>query len=438
MAGRKRALSVARPTGKRRLVELGKDALIAILACTAILLALQTPMLQQFQGLVTSGPAAPQHGAQPSDAAVTPYAVAARNSMGLYGVAYDEGLLERTFSALSPTLGQALVTAQEPQRMTQRQWLALLDKPGIYCAFQGRPPLPVLAQWLGGDAGALTGDAQILLLSWDGAQVWLCWQEDDAYFRAGTQLSYADDLEEMLSAYVPNGAAFAGALAATDDAYGTLDPSILIPMTAPRPQEYTTLSPDFVSDAEALEQLLQALGFQSGVGSAYQAGSDLAITESGDRLRVGAAGAVTFHAGDDARYTLSAQGSPTLADAAQTCWQILGRAVAPWKGELSYILDRAEATDGGWDITFSSRLQGVPVVSGANGWCASFSVRGNSVSDFTLSLRSYAPTGSAPVLPSQRLAAAALNSLPGSTGELMLCYTDTTVGTLTAGWMAQD
>lgn len=438
MARRKKAPPVARATGKRLALELCKDLLIVALTCSAVFLALQTPMANQVRGWVLPPQPSAQPMAQQRSEALLPYGIAVRNSLGLYGVCYDEVQVGRVFEQLTPYLGEALATAQSPERISRRQWEALLEAPGFYCAFQGTPSLTACCAWLGG-GGTLTGSAQSLLLAWDGSQLWLGWREGSTLFRAETQVVYADHLDAVLETFFPNGAAFAYALARSDETYDSLDPDVLVSIAAPQPPIYTATAPDFVGDSAALEQLLKALGFQSGVGSAYEAGGDLAINESGDRLRVSSAGSVTFHAGDETRYPVSSAGShPRLEEAALAAWDLLNQAAAPWKGETAFVLTGAEEISGGWRFTFHARLGGIPVRTGREGWCASFTVTGQAVSDFTLTLRAYTPSGETSLVPGERLAAAARRALPGSGKRLVLSYSDTGAAAVSAGWVAEE
>lgn len=441
MPRRKETPPVAKPTGRRRFMELCKDGLIVALTCSAAFLAWQTPLATQLRGWVSPAAPAVEPVAQQPKEAVGPYGIAVRNSMGLYGAVYDADQVRWAFDRLSPLLGEAFATAGAPERASRRQWQSLLESPGVYCAFQGSPPVSVLSAWLDQEGAGLEGKAQGLLLAWDGKQVWLCWRDGNSYFRSATQVLYQGGMDGDLESFSPNGAAFAYALAETDRAYTSVDPDVLVSMTAPRPGDYAVSAPNLAEDRTALEQLLTALGFQSGVASAYEATGGLAINESGDRLRVGADGTVVFHAGEETRYAVTAQrGRPTADEAALAAWSLLNQAAAPWKGEVFFVLTGVEETAEGWTVTFHSRLEGVPLRLGSEGWSASFTISGDAVSDFTMTLRAYTPTGETTLLTSQRLAAAAMASdaYRDSGKRLMLCYNDTGSPSLTAGWMTEE
>lgn len=437
MTGRKKGPQVAARSSRQRLIELGKDVLIVALTCSAVYLAGLTPMMTQLRSWMA--PPAPTAQAQPRQArdSVTPYSVAVRNSLGLYGVSYDQTTVERVFSQLSPLIGEALTAASAPESITPAQWQGLLDSEGLYCKFQGEVPLEALAAWLG-EGSALTGGAETVVLGRDGESVWLGWQAGDAYYRAPTGLSYPDRVRDTLEDFGPNGAAFAYALRETDNTYDTLDPYVLVTATTQRPMTYAASSPDLMGDADALGTLLEVLGFRSGAGSAYEAAGELAINENGDRLRINTAGRVVFHAGEEERYPVSCVGETAAAqEAALAAWELLNRAVEPWKGESVYVLTGVEAAEKGWQVTFQPRLDGIPVHAGESGWCAQFTVEGRKITDFTLDLRSYISAGTTSLVTSERLAAAALKSQESS-GQLKLRYTDNGSAAVTAGWVAEE
>ncbi len=439
MARRKAAPGMVRPTRKRRLIELGKDLLIAALTCSALFLALQTPMAAHLRGWVAPPAQTSPPSSRQSDEAVTPYAIAVRNDLGLYGVSYDGALTSRTFERLSHYLETALSSAGEAQSVSRSRWQLLLEKPGFYCAFQGSVPLSALAHWLGGSC-PLQGSVQALVLSSDGSRMVLGWREGGSYYLAETQSSYDQALMETLDSFSPNGSAFAYSLASGDGAYRSLDPYVLIsPLSSPQPKVCAAASPDLMGDPDALGQLLTALGFLAGPETAYEVAGGLAVTDNGDRLQVGAGGEVSFRAGEEARYPVSLTREPaTAGEAALGAWNILIRAAEPWRGQETFALTEVSPTDTGWVVTFQSRMEGIPVRLGRNGWCARFVVEGGRISEFTLFLRTYSATGESTVLPTARLAAAALNSLPQSDGQLTLCYSDSRGSSLTAGWMTGE
>lgn len=430
---------VVRPTGKRRLIELGKDLIIVALTCSALLLAWQTPMATHLRGWVAPPPQATAAVAQQSGEGVTPYAMAVRTSRGLYGAGYDSAAVSRAFEQFSPYLKEALATAGEAASLTQSRWRAMLEAPGVCFLFQGTPSLAALSAFLGGET-ALREDCRMAVLCRIGGRAWLGWQTGKGFFGTSVTLEDAEGWSGALEGYGPNGAAYAYDLAQEDDAYDALDPWTLVTLAPSQPIVYTAVTADFTTDAAALGDLLTSLGFLSGADAAYETAGGLAVTENGDRLQVSRGGEIIFRAGDEARYLIGAQARalPGEREAVLCAWEVLDRCAKVWKEEGDFVLTEVNAVDGGWEILFQSRLAGVPVSTGENGWCARFLAAEGKVAEFTIYPRVYTDSGEAGLVATPRLAAAALRSLPGSSGRLLLRYTDNHSAVLAAGWVSEE
>lgn len=440
MARHNRVPAVTRPTGRRRLIEWCKNLLIVLLTCSAVFLAYQTPLVSHFRDMVAPTLSVEENAASTSREALIPYALRVSNSLGAYGVSYDDSAVSRIFLRFDSYLGEAFSTAGEPQELSARRWRALLESDGLYCVFQGNPPLSAFSSWLGMEE-TLTGQLQALLLAVEkDGTVTLAWRDGDTLYGAETEVSDTAGLREMLEDYTPNGATFAYTLTAADDAYEALDDYTLLTATVPQPKVYTASAPDFVNDDAALSELLSALGFLVGMESAYETSEGLTVTENGDRLQVTAAGELTYRAGEETRYPVPASGRsvPTAAQAAQTVWELLCRVAERFDGTPTYVLTGAERTENGWAITLEARLNGIPLTTGTTGWCVRAVTEGRKLSELSMTLRTYTPTEDTTLIPSARLAAAALRSLPNSNGALMLAYHDSSSATLTAGWITGE
>jgi len=424
--------AVAKSEPHQRLVELAKDVLMVALTCSAVFLFTRTTFFADVTWRPQPTPPVPVQTLRPQQA-IIPRSLAVRNRQGLYAVAYDDGAVERTFEILSPLLGEGLFTAQTPASITQSQWETLLDCPSIYCEFEGTPSLSLLSAWLG--AGSFPSDdgIQALLLAQDGEDIWLSWQIGEQYFSALTTMAAESRFSSLLEAFSPNGAAFAYTLAQSDSAYCTLDPYVLIPMTTPRPRVFTMTAPDFTADDAALERLQIVLDLEA--GSTYTAADGwLAINDESDRLRVSRDGSLVYHARETGRYAVPGSGEiATAPEAAQAAWELLNR-MTEWTGEGQFVLTACEDLSNGWRISFQYRLDGIGVLTGEEGWCAQFTVKGCQISDFTLRLCTFSPTSETTSLPPERLAAAALSSLPDAGSQLILCYSGVEAGLVTASW----
>lgn len=439
MAKHNRTPAVARPTGKRRLIEWGKDALIVLLTCSAIFLAYQTPLVSHVRDMVSPTPPAEEVSSSSAREALTPYALRVSNSLGAYGVGYDDSAVSRIFQRFYSYLGEAFSTAGEPQELSARRWRTLLETDGLYCVFQGDPPLSAFSAWFGMEE-TLTGQLQALLLAVENSTVTLAWRDGDRFYAADTAVTDVEGLRGALEDYAPNGASFAYTLTAGDDAYEALDDYVLLTASVPQPQVFTASSPDLVNDGEALSALLSALSFPLGMESAYETSEGLTVTENGDRLQVTAAGDITYRAGDETRYPILASGRsvPTAAQAAQTAWELLCRISEQFEGTPTYVLSDAEKLENGWAITFEARLNGIPLTTGSVGWCVRAVTEGRKLSELSMTLRTYTSTEETTLIPSSRLAAAALRSLPHSDGTLTLAYHDSLSATLSASWVTGE
>ena len=125
---------------KRRVIEWGKNALIALLTLSALFLLTMTPLVQDsgLAALLSTGRAdrgASEVSAQPGT--VLPARLAVYRDGERYGLQYDDGLMEERFAAFGPLLGEALSGAGEPVPLTEAAWRDCLCRPGAYFDFSG-------------------------------------------------------------------------------------------------------------------------------------------------------------------------------------------------------------------------------------------------------------------------------------------------------------
>ncbi len=139
MARRKQVPEVARPGRRIRLIELGKDLLIGVLACSAVLLAAQTSLVTGLRGWITEPTQAGEPVIRQPEEAVMPYLAAVRSEWGVYGAIYDKEAVDRTVTSLRPILGEGLNTAGAVEEITERRWRALLGVAGGLLRLPGKP-----------------------------------------------------------------------------------------------------------------------------------------------------------------------------------------------------------------------------------------------------------------------------------------------------------
>ena len=207
----------------RRLLEIGKDLLIAVLVLVNVTLAIMclptktltqtkwlASVLRPFAGLFGLNEAeltytAPATGSAFIGAA-QPIAVTLSTETGRQTAQYEFAALDTLYGQYGGLLAQALESAEAPQACAESEFYKALRGPGAAFCFPGEISPAVLGAWLNVRApeGAA---AQWYLLALDGETVRLYLLGDGCY-RTQTALS-AETLAAELSAAVPDGSFFA-------------------------------------------------------------------------------------------------------------------------------------------------------------------------------------------------------------------------------------
>lgn len=419
-------------SAKKRRVELGKDLVIALLTVSAVALLFFSPLIQG-SGLLDAldGVGAESaHGAaapQTVPAAAIPARMTAGSERGLYGVQYDQALVDALFDAAGPLLGEALEAASAPEPLEEGggahapalSWRALLGREHIYFGYAGPIPLAALYGWLKpeGTASVPSGAARhILLAALPDGSLALCWQDEAGdFFRCDTELEAPLHLEPILERFTPNNAFFAF----EDEKLGAaLDPYVLFTGQDLHAPVYQSACPVSLTDSAQISKLLSALSF-SDLNRA--AGSDgcVIFVDGDDTMRLYPSGLIRCHAGQG-RY----RAGPGADGAVRSAWNLASAALEPLCGAARLSLLGVREQDGAYTVTFGYRLNGSEVYLMEQGWCAQFTVRNGSVTDFTCCLRTYAASGrNALLLPAEK-AAAVLAGLTGEALELAVQYPD--------------
>ena len=434
---------------KRRAVEALKDVLIVLLSCSAVWLALRTPLAAPLRGLLQEErPQSLTGQGQPvgrAEAAV-PLAMVANliGTAGLpegsegarYGVRYDQTACQELFQQVVGPLAETLSSAAAPEQVTPEQWqVALTSATGIYMDFQGHIPMPVLVGWLSGGETGLTATVRRLALAAGEGGIELYYRDegDGNYYRCRSQVADSFALEEALSGLTDNGAFYAF----ESELYAGLDPDTLLLPEAPAPAVYAASNPMSTAQ-ETLEALVQDLGFSLNSTSFYS--TDEQVARSGDdSVRLSDRGVAQYvYEGRDGKglFPVPYQGGE-LFDSVETCRQIALSAMGTRCGEARLYLLSVQRTDRGLEIDFGYSLNGIPVLLD-QGYAARFLVSGRQVVQFSVYLRSYTASGNTSLVlpPRQGTAALLARGLEGE--ELLLTYTDGGGDAVQAGWSARE
>lgn len=436
---------------RRRAVELLKDVLIVLLSCSAIWLALKTPLSTPLHGLFReeSGQTAPDMGQTDGrGTGALPMAMVANISGSDHlpegaervrcGLLYDQAACQELFQRVAGPLVETLSSAGAPELISRKQWEEELTSGlGVYLDFQGEVPLSVLVGWLSGEETRLDASVRRLALTvWeDGLCVSYRDESSGGYYRCRSQVGDPFSLAEALSGLTDNGAFFAF----ESDLYRHLDPDTLFLPDAPAPAVYTVSNPAS-GGQNALRELVRDLGFSLNSTSFYS--TDEQVARSGDdSVRLSSRGVAQYQyegrAGEGLFPVLRQGEGSVLFDQVETCRQIALSAMGSRCGEARlYLMSVTERADG-LEIDFGYSLNGVPVLLDW-GRAARFLVEGDQVVQFSVCLRNYtAGDESSLVLPPRQGTAALLaRGLEGE--ELLLTYADSGGDTLSAGWSARS
>lgn len=458
MAKRRYQVRPPKPTGRQRAIELCKDVLIVVLACSAIYLAGRSqPYLGLGDGIFSTASRLlgmdgagedPTTPVQPADT-VRPVSIAFCTGVDLgdgvperCGLQYDAAAVDKAFDdTVRRYLGEALASAGTAGQVGRQDWEQALQAPGIYFDFLGEIPLSSLAAWLGegGAESPLTGTARRLVLADRGSDTAVLYyinEKDGLYYACPTSVQVDETFTALLAGRSANGARFAFE---AGEAYAALAPDMLLLAETPAPAAYQAACPFSLGNTDQLNQLQSLLSFRP-------AGYQTLDGWVNDTLRIGQEGTVVYDArqGDDGRYAVAMLGSkPDLVQACDTAWALLESALSVGQNGSEArvcLLGIEQAPSGAWEIRFGYTLSGALVEVEGSLTAARFLVEDGRISYYELRLRQYQDTGERTALLPEAQASAAMDSLGGAGEELALCYFDPggEAAQVQAGWVALD
>ena len=302
-----------------RLIELGKDALIVLLTCTAIYLGADTLVVGGLSGLLQKGEDTGSYVVtqrEPSSVAwPVRMAISSRSGESTlrYGVQYNREECENQFQPVASLLREALSSPGAAQSVTVREWHhALSNTSNIYFDLLGDVPLSVLVGWLSGTEYRLEGTVRRLVLSTDGQRVNLYYQDSETgrYYVRQSEVIRPEQVTAITETVLGNGAVFAF----EQKEYDGLNGNTLLMPEQPQPRIYRVSNPladdrnaEMVVPNSNLERLLQALSFPE--NSYIYPGTDQVIRSGNDTLRISADGVVRYNVTEEetSRYLVQTQ-----------------------------------------------------------------------------------------------------------------------------------
>ena len=454
---------------KRRLIEWGKNALIALLALSALYLLGRTQLYEEgaasgrswLSGLTQvfaeqeSPTPSPVLGNWSQGSAQRPVRMVVLSPQGSAGIQYDNAALDSLFLEFTNPLADALIGAGSPRQISQEDFQAALSaqRPGVYLDFLGQIPLANLTAWLSGGRtvnSALTQSVRRLLLTLDdsgNALLYFIDENTGNYYAAETTRDLAARLARFVEGVSPNGAAFAFQ---SGDAYAALAPYTLLEgAEAPQPGRYAAANPVPITESgdgygEAFASLVESLTFQP-QSMSYRSRDGVTIQEGSERLRISDTGQVTYEAADltDPRFPIQGLSQdPTEWELVGSAWSFVEEvfqvgAASSLCGDARLYIQGLEETETGVAVCIGYQLDGAAVLVGEEGSAARIEISGGAITGFQLQLRQYTYLDEGPQVLPELQATAALEAQSAQGSELLLYYyDDLRGGEVTADWGA--
>jgi len=411
----------------KRHIERLKNAIIAVLALLAILLFFAASYYGG--GLHFMDEKFPLRGAESNEgqsggvtAAAVPVSVLVCTYEGRWGAVSDAAAVQDIYARCTPALREALGTAEEPTRLTEKQWQQQLAGQGVYFAFDYPVDLSTLALWLGTEFAFEGGAESLLMVSGEEGEVTLCVNDGEETLAYVTQARYP---ESELSDVEPNDSQFAFML--SDKVFEKAAPYAVVPAETENYFPTLTASNPF-SDTEIKEDVLEYMGvnpyadfsvFEDGV---LYSGTDF-------RLQLAPDGTLSFKIYSPG--ALSLPSAPESADgyagAVEAARFLAEKTMGAYCGAAKLYCTGVEVSEGVYTVSFAYYVNGIRVYIGGED-AAKITVSNGAITQAEMKFRNYSESGGTSYVLSPRYAAAA-----DPDSSLKLIYTESG-GTAAVNW----
>lgn len=419
----------------RRSIDRLENLLIALLACSALVLIVQSGLGQAAGRGTGSGGETVFTGVQGTALSRgTPVRMMVQTEHGRYGVQYDQDTVDTLYAGgISQLLTEAVEAMDTPHPATREDWQEAITQSSrwVYCDFLYN--ISFVAQGSGGE-----GAGRAFLLSAPGGRVEAVYyynQETGEYYAgrvAGAALTFPSTLEGLGD----NGARFAFE---DPQVAEILSPDTLVLSQAPVTPVYAVANPVAAWGEAEHTALLEALDFNLRAIALYETTEGTVLQEGSDTLRLQKDGQVLYHAADRGQARFQALSSREK-DLQLKAEEVLDLVTGAWLGEGRMFCQAIEAGEEEQvTLTFCCLLSGAQVQRGEEGWSAQFTFTGQALTSFTICLRTYTDTGRVQQALPERQAAAAAAAMGQAGKELQLCYLDDGAASeLSAAWTIRE
>jgi len=344
--------------------------------------------------------------------------------------------LSDEFERAGTFLGEALGSAYAPKAIGEADFLAALPDEGLYCDFTVALPSELLSGLLGVSVPeAELSSVRRLLLSPEDKEAAALYAQDGAgrCFRFSSAVNSAA-LTDFLAARSGGSADFAFMLG---DGFSRLSPYTLV-LSDPAPR-CTLNAVNVLSGSE--DTILRRAEFNAHTENRFTESSGTVIVrEGGSALYLRPDGTVDYQGGaaepDSLYYVAAADGGvPTLSEAAGAAQTLVATLLQELTGDAALYLSDASAGNGRAEISFDLMADGTPIRFSNGSHAATVVIEGQSITAFTLRVRSYTLTESAPLLLPFAQAAAIAGGWDGA--ELIVAYVDAGAEEVLPAWIAE-
>lgn len=410
-----------------------KNITIAVLLVAAVFLAVraytyssETPwdlVTGLFSGGDDSAKGSTGAGSDNLEVPVPAYIMITSPSGEHYAVKYGYQLKSDLFSQYSALLGEALGSADSPQKLTEDQWQATLKYSNVFVDYLYPRPLSYLASCLGVKVSDKLADmdASRLCIGCDG---------DDLIFTfvnsgSGSIYSYSTALDSdiLYSQIVQQSMDNSHFAFEMGEEYSYLDSYFIFS------DEEISLRSAVISAPAAgdlnIQALLSAFNMSDRASQEYSEGDGSMVYVDGSKsLRVENGGTVVFSAaGADGALSEDLMDTAGKSKYIEQAQSLVSSVILPYSGvgRLTYSGCDLSSSPSTTLVTFNYTLDGVPVTLGAGGSAVTVKYSGGDIIRVEMKLRTYTYTGTqeSPLPENQ---AAALASVTG--GFPVLFYED--------------
>jgi len=421
----------------KRVIEWGKTALIVLLSASALLLAWQTRLFNDYfaslpifgsvaelvwgaTGTAEPGRAAIKEAARPLNIVIT------NEEGGRHGVRYDTDARDAVYERTSSILGEALGSASAPTEISEDEWRSALSGAGVFFEYIIPVRLSVLDGWLGARMTEISEDVRLrrIFVAFGEDRSRLYFQEHESGLYFGADTASAAGKAQGLEIYGGNGALFAfeTGIGGAENA-----PYMLMMPGSDHPDVRSAAAG---SAEELLEIALLAFG-QSGesFSTYYLDDSDtLVCVGTQFNIRVFTDGRVRYRR-PDVLPTDEESRSLSKSEIIEMARAITADSIGGACGGAHIAFESYESDGDTSYIVFGYYIAGGRVYLSEDRHAASITITAGIVTEAEMNFRHFSLTGEHTGLLPERQALAAAG------GEFMLCYSDSGTEILHPFWV---